>query len=150
MANEVVYTSQEVHNAISILKEAHTTMSTSIANSISSDFSVLSDLDLFSSGLSKIKEQVTSLAQIYETLIAKLQTHDTTMEETEQNVQNDVNNYIDSSNGGYYSGGSRSHSSGSTTETEKPTTEEEDDGKKISDEELKTIIKDFDGWCYEH
>ena len=144
MANEVVYTSQEVHNAISILKEAHTTMSTSIANSISSDFSVLTDLDLFSSGLSKIKEQVTSLAQIYETLIAKLQTHDTTMEETEQNVQNDVRNYVDSS-GGYSGGGSSGgHGGGSSTETEKPTTEDEDDGKKISDTELKEIIKDFD------
>ena len=147
MANEVVYTSQEVQNAISILNEAYTTMNTGIANSINSDFSVLTDLDLFSSGLSKIKEQVTSLAQIYETLIAKLKTHDTTMEETEQSMNDAVDNYTDSAyrgSGGYGSGGSSSHGSGHEAEAEKPTVEEEEDGKQISDEQLKEIIKEFD------
>ena len=148
MAQEIVYASQEVQNAISILKEAHTTMSSSIANSINSDFSVLTDLDLFSSGLSKIKDQVTSLAQIYETLIAKLQTHDTTMEQTEESMNQEVGGYIDSSSGGGGGygggGGSGSHGSGHATETEKPTTEDETDGKQISDQQLKEILKEFD------
>lgn len=143
MAQEVVYTSQEVHNAVSILNEAYTTMNTSIANSINSDFTVLTDLDLFASGLAKIKEQVTSLAQIYETLIAKLKAHDTTMEETEQTMNNYVDDYTGSSRSNS-SSSSRSHRSASSIETEAPTTVEEEDGKKISNEELQTIIENLD------
>lgn len=143
MAQEVVYTSQEVHNAVNILNEAYTTMNTSIANSINSDFTVLTDLDLFSSGLAKIKEQVKSLAQIYETLIAKLKAHDTTMEETEQTMNTYVDDYTSSSrkSGSSYH---RSHGDSSSIEAEAPTTVEENDGKKISNDELQTIIENLD------
>ncbi len=139
MASEIKYNSAELEEAQTILKESVRILESDLKPPISSSFNVLTDLDLFSEGLSKIKSQIDVLASDHNTFISTLGEHNSDINDFERTQTDQVNDYIGNSSGG----GGGGYSGGHSSSADKVSTQEVDDGKSISDEELKDMVTDL-------
>ena len=107
--DKINISTEDVMNAITILDSALNIMESSMLTSISKDFAVLSNLDLFSEGLAKLKAQVTALKQSNENLMTKITLHADEIaaleEEITTQIQKELITYDAGSGGGgsYYS-----------------------------------------------
>jgi hypothetical protein len=106
VGDKINITTDDITNAISILDSSLNIIESSLSSSISSDFVVLSDLDLFSDGLSKLKAQIDSLKQSNENLMTKISTHAVEIMKLEENIVSTIQNELVRSSAGSGGGGS--------------------------------------------
>ena len=135
MANTINYNSEEVAEARSIITQSVSILESDILTALSSSFTALTELDLFSDGISKLQSQVETLISDHNTFAGSLSAHDNDLSTFEGTQATAVNQYINSYSGEapYYEGESTP-----TTEVEISHTEE---GTKISDKELQEIVE---------
>lgn len=97
---------EEVMNTISVLDESLSLLEGTMSTSIANDFTVLSSLDLFSDGIAKLKEQITSLQTSNKNLMSKITVHAEEIEQLEQNIVEEIErSYVSNYGGGGSSGG---------------------------------------------
>lgn len=137
MSNKINYNSEEVSEAKTIIKESIRILQSDILSPLNSDFKALSEVDLFSSGLSKIQMQMNTLANDHNTFLNALGDHDSDMSDFESRQADAVSKYLEgsSSEGSYYGG--------SNTHHKHHKSKDKNDGDEISDKELKEIVDNF-------
>ncbi len=88
--NNIEFSSEEIQNAIAILDKSLDLIESSIAPSLNSKFKVLSDLDLFSAGISKLQAQIKSLETSNKNLMTKIFLHNDDVEALEESIVADI------------------------------------------------------------
>lgn len=83
MANQIVYSEEELELAKTNLNDSINILKNDIESSLNNDFSVLEELDLFSNGLAKLKRQTSSLGENHTSLVNKLTRHASSIREDE-------------------------------------------------------------------
>lgn len=106
IGDKINISTEEVMNAISILDSSLSIIEGSMVTSVSNDFVVLSSLDLFSEGLDKLKNQLTTLKQSNENLMTKISLHVNEITELENSIATEIQNELVRGNAGTGGGGS--------------------------------------------
>lgn len=104
--DKINITSEDINSAVSILDSSLSIMEGSIASSITGDFSVLTSLDLFSEGLSKLKSQLDALKQSNENLMTKITLHAADIAKLEESIVATIEQELVSGSAGSGGGGS--------------------------------------------
>lgn len=140
MSKEIKYNSEELQEAQSIIQESERILQSDILTHFDYDFEVLKELDLFSEGLNKLKDQGETLIKNHDTFFSSLKEHDSDLTSFEDLQASQVSSYIDGErSSSKYSGGSKkSH--------KKIKTDETIEGTEIKDSDLKELL---DNMSYE-
>lgn len=137
-SGKVSVNSDVVNNALSYIVSSCGTLEGSVSSKLPGNFEVLAELDLFSSGLTKLSTQVKEIISTEKSIISTITEHLSQVAATEEDIYQGFTSGIGSYSGGS-SGGSTGGSSGTDT-----TVDDENDGKKIKAEELMDDIKKLD------
>lgn len=137
-SGKVSVNSDEVNNALSYVVNSCGTLEGNVSSKLPGNFEVLSELDLFSEGLTKLTKQVSDIISTHKSVISTITEHLSQIAESEENLYQDFSSGIGYYNGGA-SGGYVEDSNGSDT-----TVDNENDGKKIKADELVKIIQELD------
>jgi hypothetical protein len=108
-----------------------------ISTPLNSEFEALSKVDLFSSGLTKLKSQTETLVENYTTFSSSLSQHENDLSTFEDTQASEVREYISN-----YSG-SRHYSSGSSHDTDSISTDNVEEGNAINNSYLETILPEI-------
>ena len=137
MANTINYNSEEVAEARSIITQSVSILESDILTALSSSFTALTELDLFSDGIAKLQSQVQTLISDHQTFAGSLGSHDTDMTTFEETQATAVNQYINETTE------STSYYTGSKKKNDEVKIDKTDEGTKISDKELQNIVEDL-------
>ena len=137
MANEIKYNTEEINETQTILKESLNILQNEISTPLNSEFEALSKVDLFSSGLTKLKSQTETLVENYTTFSSSLSQHENDLSTFEDTQASEVREYISN-----YSG-SRHYSSGSSHDTDSISTDNVEEGNAINNSYLETILPEI-------
>lgn len=137
-SGKVSVNSDVVNNALSYIVNSCGTLEGNVLGKLPGNFEVLSELDLFSSGLTKLSKQVDEIVTTEKSIISTITEHLSQIAESEENLYQSFNSGIGSYSGGS-SGGATGPSSGSDT-----TVDNQEDGKKIKADELMKSIQELD------
>ena len=139
IAGKVTINSDVAAGVVTILTNACNSLESDISTKLTSAANPLVELGFVENSLSKIQEQISSLASIEKEMIASISSHIQTVTDNENQL---YNNFI-GGNSGNYSGSSGNNGSSYSGGDEAPITEE-DDGKKVNCEKLCEIIPNLD------
>lgn len=137
MANEIKYNTEEINETQTILKESLNILQNEISTPLNSEFEALSKVDLFSSGLTKLKSQTETLVENYTTFSSSLSQHENDLSTFEDTQASEVREYISN-----YSG-SRHYSSGSSHDIDSISTDNVEEGNAINNSYLETILPEI-------
>ena len=90
--NKIVYDSDEISNIMSKIGNNTSIIENEIMTSISNDFSILKELDLFGEGLDKLNANANKIVSLNNRLSSKLNEHDSSMNELNKKHLNLFNN----------------------------------------------------------
>ena len=137
MANEIKYNTEEINETQTILKESLNILQNEISTPLNSEFEALSKVDLFSSGLTKLKSQTETLVENYTTFSSSLSQHENDLSTFEDTQASEVREYISNySSSGHYS-------SGSSHDTDSISTDNVEEGNAINNSYLETILPEI-------
>lgn len=138
-SGKVSVNSEEVNNVLTYVVNSCGSLEENVSSKLPGSFSILSDLDLFSEGLTKLSKQVSDIISTHKSVISTITEHLSQLAESEEQLYTSFNNGIGNYTGGGSYGGNPSGSNGSDT-----TVDSENDGKKIKADELIKCIQELD------
>ena len=103
--NKIVYDSDEISSILSKIGNCSSIIENDIMSSLTNDFSILQELDLFGEGLSKLNSKASQIISLNNRLTSKLNEHDSSMNELNKkhvDLFDNIDNYSDESD--IYSG----------------------------------------------
>jgi hypothetical protein len=136
-SGQINVNSQDLESAISLIGNSKNALESDAISSLDNDFKVLTELGLFTSGLSSIKSNISKIAEIEGSFISSLSTHLSSLKTQEDNISNYIGSY-----GGSYGGGGTRSSTATSTYTNADT-DAVDKGTKISNTELANFLAEM-------
>ena len=124
---QINISSADIESSISMINSAKSSLESESKASVTSGFTALESVGLFSSGLSQIKANVDKIITCLDSFSSALSAHLATIKDQEDQNVNDIHSY---GGGGGSSGHNSSSASSSYSEADTDTVEQ---GNKISD-----------------
>lgn len=134
--NKIVYDSNEISSIMSKIGNNSSIVESDIVNSLTNDFSMLQELDLFAEGLNKLSSKASQVISLNNRLLTRLSEHDSNMNELNKkhtDMFNNIDDYTDDS--GVYSG--------EVVSIDEITLSSVPDGKLILSEYIGSVIFKF-------
>ena len=134
MANGINYNSEEVFDTEKVLQESIDVLKSEIENSVSTEYGVLEDLDLFYDGMGTLKKQITEINENNDKLLKELLEHDQEMNDLEESQERFIHDFITERDSTYHYNGDYIKTNSIDIENVNK------DGKKVSDSKLGSIL----------
>lgn len=134
--NKIVYDSNEISSIMSKIGNNSSIVESDIVNSLTNDFSMLQELDLFAEGLNKLSSKASQVISLNNRLLTRLSEHDSNMNELNKkhtDMFNNIDDYADDS----------SVYSGEVVSIDEITLSSVPDGKLILSEYIGSVIFKF-------